>query len=322
MVAVEVKASLVSPGTELGGGWEALRARQENPEDRNPRKIGYSSSGIVLACADDVTGLAPGDKVVCVGGGYAMHTDFAVVPVNMVVPLMDGVSFEDASYAMLMATGLHALRRADPSFGEYTAVAGMGLVGLLTARLFQLAGCRVAGWDMNDRRLDFARRLGLESTLNVGREDAITGMQAFTRGHGLDHGVIAIGDDAERPYDALMDCMKVSPDGHAYGVITIVGGACFPYKKNLSNVDIRRSSRTGPGYHDKAWERGAAYPEVFVRWNTRNNIELCMELIARGQIDVSTLTTHVVPFDEVESRTPGITREPGSVLGMVFTMNR
>jgi threonine dehydrogenase-like Zn-dependent dehydrogenase len=319
-VLVKVKASLVSPGSELGGGWEALRQLQLNPDNRSPRKIGYSNAGIVLATGEGVDRFKPGDRVCCVGNRYAQHADYAVVPQNLVVPMPEQLGYAQASYAMLLATGLQAVRRGKPEMGDYVAVAGLGLVGLLAARLFQLAGCRVSGWDMNPARLEYARQLGIRDTIHVGTEDAVAATQSWTRGAGLDHGVVAIGGNVERAYDALMASMKVTPDGHAMGNIIVVGGAEFPYKINLSNVNIVRSSRTGPGYHDKAWERGADYSPVHVRWHTRNNIEYCLDLIVDGQVNVDTLTTHTVPFDEVETQTEAITREPEKVLGMVFTM--
>jgi threonine dehydrogenase-like Zn-dependent dehydrogenase len=319
-VLIQVKASLVSPGSELGGGWEALRERQLNPDDRAPRKIGYSNAGIVLRTGAGVDRFKPGDRVCCVGNNYAQHADYAVVPQNLVVLMPASVTYAQASYAMLLATGLQAVRRGKPEMGDYVAVAGLGLVGLLTARLFQLAGCRVSGWDMNEVRLEFALQLGIRNTVRVGDEDPAQRMREWTGGTGLDHGVVAIGGNVERAYDALMASMKVTPDGHAMGNLIVVGGAEFPYKKNLSNVNVVRSSRTGPGYHDKAWERGADYPPVHLRWHTRNNLEYCLELIAEGQVNVDALTTHTVPFVEVEAQTEAITREPEKVLGMVFTM--
>lgn len=319
-VLIQVKASLVSPGSELGGGWEALRQLQLNPARREPKKIGYSNAGIVLQTGEGVSRFSPGDRVCCVGNNYAQHADYAVIPQNLVVSIPEGLGYAQASYAMLLATGLQAVRRGKPAMGEYVAVAGLGLVGLLTARLFDLAGCRVCGWDMNEVRLEYARQLGIQTTVRVGAEDPVERTHTWTGGSGLDHAVVAIGGDVERAYDTLMNCMKVTPDGHAMGNLIVVGGASFPYKKNLSNVNVVRSSRTGPGYHDKAWERGADYPPVHVRWHTRNNLEYCLELIAQGRVNVDALTTHTVPFNDVEAKTEAITRDPEKILGMVFTM--
>lgn len=321
MVMVKTGASLVSPGSEFGGGWIALRQMQIHPEERPPKPFGYSSGGTVVTLGEGVDRFKQGDRVCCIGARYAQHADYSVVPQNMVFPIPESMTFAQASYAMLLGTGLQALRRGKPEMGEYVAVVGLGLVGLLTARLAELAGCRVIGWDTSPERLAYAAKLGIEATVQVGKEDPVDKTMEFTGGHGLDHGVIALGGDASRPYDSLMECMKVSPDGHAYGNITIVGGADFHYKKNLSNVNIVRSSRTGPGYHDKAWERGASYPPVFVRWDTGRNIEYCLELVSNGRINVDALTTHTIPFEKVEEQTTEATLNPETILGMVFEMD-
>ncbi len=331
MVLIEVKASLVSPGTELkgpvtagnkaAGGWRGFRDLQSTPDDSlNREAFGYSNTGIVSAVGDGVTTVAVGDRVAAVGARYAQHASHAVVPQNLVIALPSEVSFEKGTYAMLLGTAMQAVRRAEPELGQYVAVAGLGIVGLLTARLFQLAGCFVVGWDTIPARLEDAKRMGIDATVLVGKDDPIEATKAFTNGKGLDLCCIALGGSAEKPAHALEKCMKVSPDGHAMGVMVVVGGAEFPFTRSLTNLDIRRSSRTGPGYHDKAWERGADYGDVFVRWSTRTNLELCLRLVAEGKVAVENLTTHVVPFDEIDDRTAEITKDPDSILGMVFKM--
>ena len=329
MVLIKTKASLVSPGTELkgptsrgtkaAGGWRGLRELQLNPDENLETKpFGYANAGLVTAVASNVKGLAVGDRVAAIGAGYAQHADYAVVPKNMVLHLPENVSFEQGAYGMLLATGLHALRRGDPNIGEYVAVAGMGIVGVLTARLFQLAGCYVIGWDTIQARLDRARELGIDETALVLSEDEIEKTKEFTKGRGLDISVVALGGDATKPAHALEKCMMVTGDGHAMGAMVIVGGAEFPFTRSLTNMDVRRSSRTGPGYHNKAWERGRDYDEVLVRWSTRSNLELCFRLVAEGKIAVEKLTTHRVAFETLEEETKEITKDPDSILGMVF----
>ncbi|MEZ5277341.1 MAG: zinc-binding alcohol dehydrogenase [Opitutaceae bacterium] len=321
-VLIRVGASLVSPGTELGGGWRALRARQDKPDPEFlPKPIGYSNAGVVVAVGDGVSRFAPGDRVAAVGAGFAQHADFAVVPHHLVVPLPDALDFEQGAYAMLLATALQAVRRGKIELGHYAAVAGLGLVGQLTGRMAQLAGAYVIGWDMLPARLEAARDLGFDATLQVGGDDLVAKTRAFSGGSGLDLGFLALGGDAEKPFDALEASMKISPDTHPEGTIVVVGGAKFPYKGTLTNLDIRRSSRTGPGYHDPDWEHGPDYPTVFMRWTTRTNLELCLRLVAEGRIDVKRLTSHRVPFESVEERTREITTEPDAILGMVFQMD-
>ena len=317
-VLVDVQASLVSPGTELGG-WRALSAKRANPDSgAEPRPFGYANAGIVVAAGAGVPELSPGDRVACIGAGYAMHADLAVVPHNLCTALPAGVTFVQGSYAMLAATALHALRRGTPQFGEYTAVAGLGIVGQLTAQLHRLAGNFVIGWDTIPFRTKTALGWGIDAVVTIGSEDEVSVTREFTRGAGLDGAVIAYGGDAEATVASIEKCMKVSPDGHPMGTLVVVGSPSFPYTSGLNNMDVRRAARTGAGYHDEPWEHGPDYPPVFMRWTTRTNLALCIRLIEEGKLNVDALTTHCIPRDEVEERVAAILDDPDSILGLAL----
>ena len=218
MVLVEVRAALVSPGSNLRGGWRAFAERRGGPAgDAPPKPLGYANSGVVLDVGDGVDGLAKGDRVACIGGGYALVADYAVVPHHLCIRLPAAVSHEDGSYAMLGATALHALRRGTPGFGEFVAVVGLGIVGQLTARLHQLAGNYVIGWDTIPFRVQLAHGWGIDATALVGTEDEAEATGAFTGGRGLDGAVLAFGGDGNKAVRALGTCMKVAPDGHPHG---------------------------------------------------------------------------------------------------------
>ena len=87
-------------------------------------------------------------------------------------------------------------------------------------------------------------------------------------------------------------------------------------------MDIRRSSRTGAGYHDKEWERGRDHDPVFVRWDTRSNLELCLRLTAEKKVAVEKLTTHRIPLSSLEEETRVVTQQPDQILGMLFEYGR
>ena len=59
----------------------------------------------------------------------------------------EGVSAETAAFATVGAIALQGARQARAQLGEYVAVIGLGLVGLLAAQLLRAMGCRVAGID-------------------------------------------------------------------------------------------------------------------------------------------------------------------------------
>ena len=335
-IAVDVRASSVSPGSELSwnldrrevkGGWRSLAEQDRAPEaGSEPRASrGYSNAGIVIAVGEGVTRFQPGDRVACIGIGYAVHTDTAIVPHNLAVHLPEPVSYAEGSYGMLMGTALQALRRAELNFGETYAVVGLGVVGQLTAQLHMLAGNRVIGWDTVPFRTEIARKWGIDVAVTVGPEDPVARTRAFTDGYGLDGGAIAFGGEASKAVQSLVQCMKRTPDTHVTGTIVMVGLAQFSYSDHgaagETNIDIRSSMRTGPGYHDEEWEFGSVYPPVFMRWTTTTNLELCMRLVAAGTLDVETLITHRIPFADVDEGISQALEDPDSMLGVVFTQD-
>src|SRR6185295_15952784 len=57
-----------------------------------PIALGYAVSGVVRDTGPGVTEFKPGDRVAAAGGGYAVHAEIVAVPVNLVVPIPDGVT--------------------------------------------------------------------------------------------------------------------------------------------------------------------------------------------------------------------------------------
>jgi threonine dehydrogenase-like Zn-dependent dehydrogenase len=324
-VAIETAASLVSPGTEFGG-WRGLAAQRESPQRRDqPQTFGYSCTGVVVGVAEDVQSLHKGDRVAAIGAGYALHSSFNLVPHNLCTRLPDDVSFEDGAFAMLAATAMHAVRRAALGFGEYACVVGLGPVGLLTAMLLKLGGQYVIGWDPVQSRCDISRRLGIDNAVLPGH-DAEEATMTFSGGNGLDGAVLAFGGEGSEVVKSLVGCMKRSPDGHPCGVITVVGHPRFAYRdiesSGMSNIDLRRASRTGAGYHDLPWETGTDYPPVFMRWTTRTNLELCMRLIGEGRLNVGSSITHRVHVDSVDEQTQDMLDSPDEILNVIIDYRR
>ncbi len=82
-VMIKVGASLVSPGSELAS-WRTFAALKETPNpDAAPIPFGYSNAGVVVEVAEGAEEFKPGDRVAAIGGNYAFHSDYAVVPHNL-----------------------------------------------------------------------------------------------------------------------------------------------------------------------------------------------------------------------------------------------
>ena len=316
-VRVKVQASLISPGTELG---RVPQLRLAPKPDQPPRPFGYANAGVIDQVGEGVEQFVAGQRVACMGGGYALHADWANVPQNMCVALPDGLSCEQGAFAHLAATALHAIRRTEPLFGENGMVMGLGLVGQLCAQFGQLSGCHMLGVDRYQARLQLAAGLGVEATVDPAKAEPAARALDFSQGFGMDFGIIAFGGDATAAFEQLRASLKLSPDGHRMGRITIVGGATIThgFAAGLGNVDVRSAARTGPGYHDEEYEHGAQYPPVFVPWPTQRNLAECMRALADKKLQVEELITHRFALDQIGQAVDALVEAPHSALGVIL----
>jgi Zinc-binding dehydrogenase len=78
--------------------------------------------------------------------------------------LPDNCSFEDAALAEPLSVLIHATRRAQLQSGHSVLVYGVGTIGLLACALAKSKGAsRVVAVDINESRLEFAKRCGFAS---------------------------------------------------------------------------------------------------------------------------------------------------------------
>ena len=295
-ILVKTAVSLISAGTETGG----IKGRRANPSQAAPHTTGYSTAGTVIAIGGEVTDFAVGDRIIGMAGECYNHCDYNVGHPHVAAHIPDGMSFDDAVMVCLAATSLQAVRRVDPKLGELIAVVGQGLVGQFADQLFALSGARVAAVDIDDRRLQVAADHGAEKTINPSKANLTEELIAWADGVGIDGSLVAYGGDGTEVIAQLSAASLKAPDGHQVGRIAIVGGirANLSFPTAYGNLDIRPSSRTGPGYHDPAYHMGQDYPRAYVRWTTRRNMDELLRLIAAGAFVVSDLITHRFGFEQ------------------------
>ena len=316
---VEVGASMVSPGSGLGG----VKSRRANPQP-NPTKrpFGYTNAGVVIDTMGDCDEFSVGDRVSGMGGGYAMHATHACVPHNLCAKIPENVSDAEAASNHLAATALHAVQRGRIAIGENVVVAGLGLVGQLSCQIAQIAGAYVMGMDRFPRRVEMAQEAGVDLPIQLTDADSVPIAEEFTGGYGMDCGIIAFGGDGTEAFRQIRSMLKTAPDTHKMGRIVIVGGATIThaYAAGLGNVDVISAARTGPGYHDEAYEHGADYPPVFVHWPTQRNLELVLRFMSEGKLKVKPLITDTVPIDQAADACEKLIQTPDEALGVVFSM--
>jgi propanol-preferring alcohol dehydrogenase len=144
------------------GGWETLCEKQQN--------TGYS-----------------------VNGGFA---EYVVADPDYVGHLPDKVSFvEIAPILCAGVTVYKGLKATDTRPGDWVVVSGIGGLGHMAVQYARAMGLNVVAVDVDDAKLDLARRCGATDVVNAQTEDAVGAVQGIAPG-GVDFAFEAIGRPA------------------------------------------------------------------------------------------------------------------------------
>lgn len=279
-----------------------------------PMALGYSSAGTIVQVGPGLEGFQVGDRVACAGGGHAVHAEYATLPKNLMVPIPDGVSFEQAAFATVGAIALQGFRLAEVQVGGKVAVIGLGLLGLLTTGLAAAAGCEVLGIDLDPERVKLAAAMGAQTA--VQRKQAVEAASVFSRGRGVDAVLICADTTNNDPVELAGEIARDRGKVVAVGAVGLDVPRKTYYEKELS-VSISRSY--GPGRYDPEFEEnGQDYPIGYVRWTETRNIEALLDLLAVGKLNVSPLISHRVPIEEGKQAYDLITGEE-PYLGVLLT---
>ncbi|UCF95152.1 MAG: alcohol dehydrogenase catalytic domain-containing protein, partial [Desulfobacterales bacterium] len=128
-------------------------------------------------------------------GGWAHHM---LYPQNSLVhKVPENVSWADAAVIEPLACALHGVNRARIQFGQTVVVMGCGPIGLFMLQGAKLKNPRqVIAVDLDDHRLEVARDLGADMTVNPSKEDAVAKVKAVTEdGIGCDVVLEAAGSN-------------------------------------------------------------------------------------------------------------------------------
>ncbi|MFF3301590.1 3-hydroxyacyl-CoA dehydrogenase NAD-binding domain-containing protein [Streptomyces sp. NPDC002908] len=282
---VRAAYSLVSPGTELHYLDRSARTGEAFP-------LGYCSAGVVEAVGPDAPGFAPGDRVIAMGWGEAVHAGVITAGYRLCRRVPDGLGLADAVVANLAATAVHAVDRAGLAPGDEVAVVGAGIVGQLVAQTAAARGNRVTLLDVRQDRLKEAAALGLDVAEAA---PFLAGTRTWAEGGRC---VLLCGTgDADETVAAAARWA-----GRASGRPRLVGVGRFAarveFSVELGNLDIRYAARCGAGYRDAAYARGRAEVTAPVGEGTvTENLQRALDLIVSGGIRPAAMRLPRFPLD-------------------------
>jgi predicted dehydrogenase/threonine dehydrogenase-like Zn-dependent dehydrogenase len=261
--------------------------------------LGYSLCGVVVEVGAGAEQFSVGQLVAAAGNEFALHAEVNWIPINLCVPVPDGVAAEDAAFATVGAIAMQGVRRAEVALGETACVIGLGLIGQLAVRLLVASGVNVVGLDVVEARCRAAEKAGA-LTCAAPDEDGIREVERVLRdrsgGLGADHVLIAAGGDSNGPVEVAARLARDRARVVDIGKTRLDLPWNAYYDKEL---DVRFSRSYGPGRYDDRYElEGIDYPAGYVRWTERRNLACFLDLLVDGSIDVASLISGVHPIEE------------------------
>lgn len=181
-----------------------------------PFTPGHEGIGIVVALGEGVTAVKMGERVgvpwlysacghcefclaaretVCAEaqfGGYTKNGGFAeyiIADPNYVAHIPAGLSAVDA--APLICAGIttyKGIKETQAKPGEWIVISGIGGLGHLGVQYAKALGLHVCAVDIDDRKLEHAKRLGADAVVNAKQDDPVAAVIKATGGGA--HGVL------------------------------------------------------------------------------------------------------------------------------------
>lgn len=280
--------------------------------DRHNLTLGHEAVGVVHDVGEQVTSFKRGDKVAvnaitpcykcenCLRGYTSQCTQmlggwkfanikdgtfaeyFHVNDAEANLALIpQKVRPEAAVYTCdMMSTGFMGAEFANIPLGGSVAVFALGPVGLMAAVGAKLKGAGlIIGVDGVTERLELAKKLGVDITVNFKKADPIKRILELTDGQGVDSAIECLGGQV-----TFESCIKSTRPG---GTISVTG-----YFGEGEYVNIPRME-WGVGMGDKVIRTGLCP-------GGKERMKRLLRLIETDKVDPTPLTTHTFPFEQVD----------------------
>ena len=185
-----------------------------------PVVLGHEFSGDVVETGKNVTRVKVGDTVSgaplvpcmkcddCKKGDFALckhysfigsrqqgsFADYVVMPEQNAVIYDSSIPYEQAAMFEPSAVAVHGLLHAGYSHEGVVAVLGLGTIGIFALQWARILGAeKIVAFDIDDSRLELAKRMGADETVNTLASGYMETAKELTSGRGYDFVIESAG---------------------------------------------------------------------------------------------------------------------------------
>jgi NADPH:quinone reductase-like Zn-dependent oxidoreductase len=205
-----------------------LWVRRGLPSVPKPRILGADGAGVDESGRRVVInpGLEHGDRITVIGEHTdGTHAELIAIPASNVYPIPDGLTFEEAAAFPLVFETVYRMlvTRAGLKDGEWVLAWGAGSgIGSATLVIGKALGARVVATSSSEAKLERARGLGADVTVNHATGDVLEAVKEATDGAGVDVVVEHVG---EATWQTSLQAAR------AHGRVVVCGATTGPNPK-------------------------------------------------------------------------------------------
>ncbi|HSN71400.1 MAG TPA: L-threonine 3-dehydrogenase [Steroidobacteraceae bacterium] len=263
-----------------------------------PMAVGHEYAGEIVEVGSEVAGLKPGDRVSGEGHitcGYCRNcragrrhlcrntvgvgvnrpgcfAEYLVIPAFNAFKLPDSIDDDVAAILDPLGNAVHTAL-AFNVVGEDVLITGAGPIGIMAVAIVRFVGARhVVITDVNDYRLDLARRMGASRALNVTRESIDDAMRDLGMQEGFDVGLEMSGNAT-----ALRQMLRTMHHGGSVALLGIP-----PEEVAIDWNEVIFKGLTLKGIYGR---------EMFETWYK-------MASLLQSGLDIAPVITHRLPADQ------------------------
>lgn len=181
----EVGAVIEAIGPDVPSGFASGMSVTVNP---------YTNCGKCAACRNGRVNACEHNETFGVQRNGAMG-EYLSLPWQKVIPATD-ISPRDCALIEPMSVGFHAVARAQVTDIDTVLVIGCGMIGIGAIVRASLRGATVIAMDLDEKKLNLAKRVGARYTINSQTDDVHERLKEITDGLGPDVVIEAVGSPA------------------------------------------------------------------------------------------------------------------------------
>ena len=251
------------------------------------RIIGHEFTGEIVEVGKKVKGFQVGERVASVHnkGGLAEYVEIPGDRLKNLFKLPDGLPYTTAATLEPMCNPMHSYHLREPRDDETVAIFGSGIIGLGYLQIVKAYHkTRTIVVDVSDRRLEVAKRIGVDIAINARREDSVKRIKEITGEH-----YVRYQEKSAGGCDVTVECAGLALTfGQCLEVLKPEGGTAViaAVYEEMADIDPNMIMFKYMTVHGSM----GYYP---------SETEEALSLIATGRVNRDLLISHTLPLTEV-----------------------